>query len=370
MSSTTADAYLSHASKIRPEADPSCSTKRTPQTLFFTFVTKCVTYVTKSAGSPCDGACVTTHDQELNRLASRQHQLFSVRQALELGFTRQSIATRIAKNGWRKASRGVVCMSVAALTWQQRAMAAVLTYGPNTFLSHRAAARLWGLDGLNREWVEVTRPCTTRPRPGVIVHVGDLESSDTTVFRAVPTTTPARTLLDLGSVVSEEILELAVESSLRKRQTSERRLWAIVDREGGCGRRGVRPLRKLLEQRSGQKPTESYLETKTARFIRALSNSGIPEPTRQVSISDEQGFIGRVDFAYPQAKLALEVLSFGFHSGRKSWLSDVRRFGRLQKLGWLVIPMTEEDLTDPPSKLLQEIAQRLGINTLFHEHHE
>ncbi|HET7482990.1 MAG TPA: type IV toxin-antitoxin system AbiEi family antitoxin domain-containing protein, partial [Actinomycetota bacterium] len=114
-----------------------------------------------------------SRDEDLNRLASRQEHLFSVRQAVTLGFTPQSISARVRKHGWQRAGRGVVCTSAGNLTWRQKAMAAVLTYGPDTFLSHRAAARLWGLDGVDGSWVEVTRPRPSRPRPGVTVHVGE-----------------------------------------------------------------------------------------------------------------------------------------------------------------------------------------------------
>jgi very-short-patch-repair endonuclease len=203
----------------------------------------------------------------------------------------------------------------------------------------------------------------------VIVHTRELNRAETTIFDSIPTTTPARTLLDIASVVDEATLELATESTLRKKQTSVQRLRSIIDRESGSGRRGVRPLRTLLDKRDGQKPTESHLETRVARFFGALRSEGIPLPVRQFPIADDIGFIGRVDFAYPDARMALEVLSFQFHSGRESWLRDVKRFNRLHKLGWTVSPLTEEDLEHPPAGLIREIRERLGIATLFNIRH-
>ncbi|HET7481836.1 MAG TPA: hypothetical protein VFK89_03150, partial [Actinomycetota bacterium] len=204
-----------------------------------------------------------------------------------------------------------------------------------------------------------------RCRKGMVVHTGSIPVAEITEHYSIPTTTPARTLLDLGAVASDAVLELAVESALRKRQTSISRLRHLVDKHSARGRRGPSRLGALLDSRGVLPPTESHLETRFACFLRALSKAGLPPPARQHSISDRDGFVARVDFAYPQSRLALQVLSFEFHSGRESWLKDVRQFDRLIRAGWSVLPLTEEDLHEPPMALLRDIGRRLGIHDLF-----
>lgn len=92
---------------------------------------------------------------------------------------------------------------------------------------------------------------------------------------SIPTSSPTRTLLDVGSVLSNKGLEEALDSALRQSLTSVNRLRSGVDRLGGHGSRGPAALRKLLDARGDVVPTDSALET---LFTRLLRHHKLPLP--------------------------------------------------------------------------------------------
>jgi very-short-patch-repair endonuclease len=66
-----------------------------------------------------------------------------------------------------------------------------------------------------------------------------------------------------------------------------------------------------------------------------------------------------VDFAYPEAALAIEAHSYKHHEGRKAWLRDLRRDAALRALGWEIIYVTEEDLRERRAETMQRIRELL-----------
>jgi very-short-patch-repair endonuclease len=58
------------------------------------------------------------------------------------------------------------------------------------------------------------------------------------------------------------------------------------------------------------------------------------------------GFIARVDFAYPELRLAIEDDGL-WHAERRAFLDDRRRLDRLDAAGWVVLHVTVDDLRRP-----------------------
>ncbi|MDQ3954059.1 MAG: endonuclease domain-containing protein [Actinomycetota bacterium] len=111
-------------------------------------------------------------------------------------------------------------------------------------------------------------------------------------------------------------------------------------------------MRKLIDQRRNHEDTESGLEAKVGRALRL---GRLPAPMRQHKIFSDEGFVARVDFAYPEAKLAVEAQSYKHHQGRKAWFRDMERDRALRALGWEVVYMTEEDLRDRRGETIEQI---------------
>ncbi|MFN2389656.1 MAG: endonuclease domain-containing protein, partial [Actinomycetota bacterium] len=98
-------------------------------------------------------------------------------------------------------------------------------------------------------------------------------------------------------------------------------------------------------------PTESTLET---RFEQVLAGAGIPLPQRQVRVFDGPDVVARADFAYPDAKVILEIDGYGWHSQFHRWHADRARDNRLQKLGWIVFRFARRDL-EAPARMVEDI---------------
>jgi len=87
-----------------------------------------------------------------------------------------------------------------------------------------------GIEGYSGHIVEVTSATTKRASTKVVRFHQRLSLPAADVMRVgtIPTTTPTRSLLDVGAVISQKGLEEALDSALRQRLTSVDRLRAGV----------------------------------------------------------------------------------------------------------------------------------------------
>ena len=296
-------------------------------------------------------------DQALLELAATQHWVLSRDQALDLGLSRQSISRRLSSCSLVSVHPSIYRVASGTESWHQRLLAACMWSSGVT--SHRAALKLLGIDGYSGNIIEVSSKTHRGSRDRVHIHqISSLPTGDVMRVGPIPTTTPTRTLLDVGSVLSQKGLEEALDSALRQRLTSLDRLRVGVEKLGGRGRRGPATLGKLLDARGDVVPTDSALETRLSRLLR---QHRLPQPQRQVEVRDEREFIGRLDFAYPELMIAIEVQSYRWHSSRAAWRKDMERLNRLQALGWIVIQVTYDDLECRPESVLRRIRDAINV---------
>lgn len=266
---------------------------------------------------------------------------------------------RMSSGRWLEILPGVYRIAGTPRSWPQDLMAVCLWGGAGTAASHRAAAALWELEGFREGILE----CSTdrRIRRGeldLVIHRATLRRFEVTSRGRIPVTTPARTLLDLGSVASPDAVERALEDALRKRLTTVSRLTSALERSGGRGRRGTGVLKRLLDPRgSDQAALESALELELRRL---LKKARLPEPVRQFEIRDGDSLIARVDFAYPELRLAIEADGYRYHSGRSAWQRDVSRRNQIVMQGWRVVNFTSEDLRRRPLEAIAQIRRALA----------
>ena len=134
------------------------------------------------------------------------------------------------------------------------------------------------------------------------------------------------------------------------------RLQSCLDEAGGKGRPGGGVLRSILEA-LGEQPVESVLELK---LLRLLKRHGLPEPSCQFEIRKDNMVIARVDFAYPEIRLAIEADGFRYHSGLGSWERDLDRRNELTALGWHVIHVAWHDLNERPRRVAEQVRRALS----------
>ena len=299
-------------------------------------------------------------DREIARMAEKRHGVFTVHEARAAGFTREAIRHRVASGRWERLAEGVYRLPGSCRTWEQRLCVATLAAGPWAAASHRSAAALLAIPGFERRGTpEVTTPRTRRHRdPGTIVHRWRPFPDDhLTVIDGLVATRAARTLVDLAGVVHPRRTERAVDNCLAAGSVTFGSLHATFVELAGRGRTGVAVMREILGDRDAHYvPSASELE---AIFRELLLLAGLPDPARQLDVGDGQGWIGRVDFAYPRFGLLIELDSRRFHSALLDRRADARRDQRVLAAGWReVVRLSWFDVVHQP-ELVVSLLRRL-----------
>ena len=113
-------------------------------------------------------------DRAIAALAERQHGLVTRPQALERGLTESAIGRRLAAGRWKRVHSGVYRLAGAERTWEQELRAHLLAAGPGAVASHRSAATLLGLPGIEPKFEITVARCHTYTGAGLEVHRASL----------------------------------------------------------------------------------------------------------------------------------------------------------------------------------------------------
>jgi hypothetical protein len=275
--------------------------------------------------------------------AASRHGVVIRSQAASFGFTSRDL--RLAKErGWlTEPSRGVLVVSGYPASWEQR-LAIVIAAGPATaspLVSNGAAARLFVLDGLDRADAELTvvRPgrLTRAVACGIVVHqAATLESADRYVRNGLPCTNLARTLTDLGSTESEDVVWRALIAARRMYRVNPLWLQQTAVRLHRPGQTGTGVMLKALHRwtTEGQLP-DSWFE----ELLRCLLvHPDIPTVVPQYVVTNSRGeFVARVDLGIPAAQVGIEGHSRNFHFGPIREAADEDRDLNAAACGWELI---------------------------------
>ena len=240
-------------------------------------------------------------------------------------------------------------------------MGTILWGGEVTVASHLTSAYLQGLLDRKTGPVEVTADRRLRSHPGIITRQGRLAAGEIAVVRSIPCTSVTRTLCDLCHTCSKDIAEQALDSALRMRLATIDYLGRYV--EGAACRkvRGSAALRTHLSVRGDDEAlSESELES---RFARVMRKGSLPVGKRQ--LPREGVHKGRIDIAYPEHHLVIELDGRKWHSGRREIKRDKRYDNHLNVSGQRVLRLTWEDLKRDEGYVIEIVARALGIQTLF-----
>ena len=288
-------------------------------------------------------------DRAIAAIAARRHGVVTLGELAAAGLGRGAVAHRVAERRLTRLHRGVYL--VGPLTGPlSREVAAVLALGPGAMLSHRSAAALWGFVPPWRGDVDVTVPGRkVRHRGGVRAHRTDrMPPTDVGQREGLPVTAPARTLLDLASVLPRCDLERAVEQAQVLRRVTRAQLEARVEGEPG---RAAASVRALL--RSGDEPsfTRSEAEAELLRLIRAAR---LPAPETNVRIGGYE-----VDFLWRAQRLVVEVDGFAYHSTREAFERDRRKDADLQARGLRTTRLTYRQIAKEPHATIAALTRLL-----------
>ena len=226
--------------------------------------------------------------------------------------TKKATRVRVERGQWASPVRGVLLVAGSPDTWRQRLMIAVLA--SDGVASHRAAAALHQLDGFPEGVVEVSVRAGRMPRvPGVVLHrVALLDSQDVTEVDGIPVTNVARTLCDLGAVVSDDRVEQALDDALR-REFSQRWIEEALARVDRPGPSGTASLRRVLARpdRAGALP-DSGFERLVERLVAA---AGLRHPSVSTPCTTTKVCSSATSTSRCPLKLGMEATSLRWHKG-------------------------------------------------------
>ena len=287
-------------------------------------------------------ACLLIMNLQIAKLFAEQFGVITRDQARAAGMKARAIDRRLESGEWTRVFQGVYRLTSSPRIWHQALLGASFWAGPGSAIALRAAAALLEFDGFKPGPVELVGESRRVSPAGVrFHHTSQLLDADVMDLRPFRVTNATRLLLDFAAILDEERLGQLLDESLRRRLTSIPRLrWRLlqaVDHKP----RGMSKLLKLIEDRELGVP-ESVLE---ARFLRLLKKSRLPQPKRQFEIRSSNRLIARVDFAYPQIKLAIETDGYRYHSGKSAWGNDLKRRNALTAFGWTLFHITSDDLS-------------------------
>jgi hypothetical protein len=298
-----------------------------------------------------------TPEERANRLASRQYGAISRRQAFGVGLTPDEIDGKLDARRWLIAVRSVYVVAGSPETWQLPIMVACLAGPPGTVASHFSAAALFGLTKPPKV-PHVTIPASASGRfGGAIVHKSRLERIDVCTVGPIPSTRPARTLVDCAGMVSFEALCNLVDPALCRELTDTAGLRAAAERASRSpGRKGLPRLEEVLAVWTPGPLPGSPAEM---RLVRRVVAWGFPVPERQLTVADEDGvFLGRVDLGWPEHRLGLEYDGGEWHTPRQ-WASDEARQYAIEQLGWHIERVDKFDLRRSSTWLRERLRRHL-----------
>ena len=188
-------------------------------------------------------------------------------------------------------------------------------------------------------------------RPGITIHrTRALSREETQLLDGIPTTSPARTIVDLARELEPADLEhLLAQAYARKRVTRAKVLAVVALRPT---RSGVRTLRRLLEPDFRPSFTRSEAER---RFLALVRRSKLPEPRVNVRIHGHE-----VDFFWPRANLVVEVDGHAFHAAKPQRERDSTRDQILTAHGHRVLRITWHHIDNEPEALVARVAAAIA----------
>jgi hypothetical protein len=276
----------------------------------------------------------TGPDVRVARRAAEEWGVLSLDELRDCGLSRDAVRVRVRNGRLHRMHRAVYAVGHARPPLEGRFLAAVKACGPRAVLSHFSAAALFGFVRWDDRYPEVTvRGTATRVLDGLRVHrTRVLEPRDVVRHEGIPTTSPARTLLDLASALDYRPLRRAVRQAQSLRCVSLRQLVEVLARLGP--RRGSRKLARIVA--TGPAPTRTELEDIVLDMI---LSGGMAHPDVNVPLV----LAGRrvvPDFRWPDQHLVVEADGGAWHDHKLAREDDAERQALLEAHGERVVRVT------------------------------
>ncbi len=189
-----------------------------------------------------------------------------------------------------------------------------------------------------------------RCAPGLVVHRREEVPLCTVDGRVA--TTPAWTAVDLARTLPRPRALATLDAALRSGTCTPAELERAA--AGQKGLRGIVAARDLIPLASPL--AESPMESE-ARLV--MHDGGLPAPTLQHQIIGATGRVWRVDYAWPDQRVAAEYDSVEWHGNAEALRRDRERTAALRELDWIVIAILAADVRQYRADLVHRIRVEL-----------
>jgi very-short-patch-repair endonuclease len=255
------------------------------------------------------------HHRELRlaRIAARQWGVVTREQLYDLGFTYQQIKRRVGLGRLHRVHHNVYAVGHARLSSHASLVAAFLSVGPRSFLSHRSAAAVWGLRAVNPRGIELTVPGTGgRRHTALTIHRTESEPhrDDVRVRGQLRVSSVPRMLVELAAVETPAELARLVTVAVQKSLLPLHRADARERLEAALGRHDRWPgMAKLAAVLAAYRRTDSSKSELERAFDRLLAqHREIPTPQTNIHIGHWE-----IDRFWPEHNLAVELDGRPYH---------------------------------------------------------
>jgi hypothetical protein len=285
-----------------------------------------------------------TPDPEL----AMEYGLFSVRQARAAGISRAELVSGLRRGRWERRGRGVLTLVGREPQRGDDLLVSLLTATPGAVVAYECAAELHGWDLLRGPGAaQLIVPVGSRGAYRTV-----LSPDEVVLVGPFLTTSPTRTALDIACRSPRIEAVVALDSALRVRSVSMRRLEQTF---AVSRRRGVSTGRMVLALADPHSGSVAETEARLL-FLRA----GLPPPVSQLPIIVDGRLVARADFGWDFALLVVEIDGFNSHSRFDAFQEDLTRQNRVSLGGWMVLRFTVWDVRLRPEFVASQIRQALN----------
>ena len=265
-------------------------------------------------------------------------------------------------NGWlHRKHHNVFSVGVAGLAPKGHLLAAQLSLGDTSFLSHRSAAGVHGLRPINTHSIEITVPGGgLRKRPGLTIHRTATAPHPTEVRHngLLRVSSVGRMLVELAATESEQELRRLITEGVRRR---------LLRLEGDDGRAALEELLARHARRPGlatlkralaayRMPPSAASDLERAFDALIARHPEIPEPVRNVHIGPWE-----IDRFWPADNLAVELDGRQYHVAAADIERDRQKDIDLQQQGIRALRFTDFRVEHDPRGVVATLRAFLEI---------
>ena len=303
---------------------------------------------------------------ELTDWMRSHHGVVTRTRLIRLGYAPSSIHRFVASGRMRPLWPGVY-VSADTAVGRLQIMTAICQLHPFAAIGFTTAGAEWGFRGMADSSIHVLVPHATTPAlvhaEGLWVHrCRRIDPVDIAGTRAdgIRLTSPPRTLFDCAAILDREAVASAIEQALADRRCTMETLVSTMTRLRHPRRPGALRFQQVLTSRPKLRgAARSVLEIQVRD---AISAAGLPQPHANMWMRLGPGEPIRIDLAWPDQLLAVEVDHPFWHDREVEAARDKRRDRKLATQGWLPLRLSQLDvevrLTDAVADLRTILIQR------------